>query len=312
MEKNNDVGRAGQAKVGLWFLAILAWLAVAAPVRADVLFTHEIQSYDYMLGKTDARMHVGYTQGVKYTDKETRYTSGLLKRFFGKVKTGRSTSEFNLKTGRVAEVDWENEYVYAYPLARISDPDWHRKQTPFAREREEFVKDRYTVSEPVISFEFGEEPEQVNGYAAQRVDIQLELSTLDKKKNAQSITHITQSLWLSREVAGCEFHDQFNRELASRTGVDRHRLGLLGDLLSHFPRELSAIEGDLARISGYAVKSRFAMEGSYVRHFADQPSKTTTKLLKEETMELASASETPALDLALFQAPASFALKMVE
>ncbi len=289
---------------------LLMWMGPAA--AADVLFTHKIQSHDWMLGETSALMQVGYTDAAKYMDKETRYQGSLLKRFFGKVKTVRETSEFDLKGNYVSEVDWENRYVYVYPIDQISDPQWYNKRNPLAKEREEFLKDRYEVSPPRISFEFHDEPETVNGYSTRRVDVHLNLETFDKKKNAKSLTQITQSLWLTTEVDGYDLVMKFNKDLSNKTGVDRYRLGLLGDLLSYFPQDLADIETDLSKIDGYAVKSQFRLEGAYVQNYEDKPAKRIDKVLKEETTVLTKVLETAALDSNLFAAPESFARKPIK
>jgi len=293
-------------------LGVVFFLLICSSAVSDVLYTHESQSDDYMLGKIDARIRIGYTDQVKYMDKETRYKASLLKRFFGKVKTGRSTSEFNLKADTISEVDWENQYIYTYPLASVCDPDWHKKRTPFVKEREEFIKDRYAVSPPKISFVFKQDPEMMNGYSTRRVDILLNLETIDKKKNARSLTRITQSLWLTDEVEGYALYTQFNQNLSSKTGVDQYRLGLIGDLLSSFPQDLTSIEQDLSKIRGYAVKSHFHVEGSYIQNFKDKPSKTSIKVLKDETMVLKAVEKTTSLDASLFLPPASFSQKLVK
>lgn len=292
-------------------LGVVFLLLMCSSAVCDVLFTHEIQSDDYMLGKIDTRMRIGYTDQIKYMDKETRYKASLLKRFFGKVKVGRSTSEFNLKENTVSEVDWENEYIYTYPLASISDPDWHLKRTPFVKEREDFIKDRYEVSPPKISFEFKQDPEIIAGYSTRRVDIEVNLQTIDKKKDAQSLTRITQSLWLTDGVEGYGLYTKFNKDLSSKTGVNQYRLGLLGDLLSNLPQDLTFIENDLSRIKGYAVKSHFHIEGSYVQNFKDKPARTSTKVLKDETMILKEVLKTDTLDSSLFLPPASFSPKII-
>ncbi|RAM01490.1 hypothetical protein DO021_13465 [Desulfobacter hydrogenophilus] len=295
-----------------FIFGVLFLLWTGAVSQADVLFTHEEKSNEFMLGETSARTLVGYTGDVKYADKKTRYESGLLKRFFGKVKTGRNTSEFDLKANTVSEVDWANRYVYVYPIANISDPEWHRKRSPMIKERRELVEQRYEVSPPQISFEFSKEPETVNGYSTKRVDIKLNLETTDKKKNAKSLTRITQSLWLSTEVKGYDLYTNFNKALSRKTGVNGYRLGLLGDLLSYYPQDLASIEDDLARVDGYTVKAKFLLEGSYIQTFEDKPPKKTDKVFKDETSVLTRVQEIPSLDSSLFLAPESFARKKIK
>lgn len=265
-----------------------------------------------MLGKTDIEMKVGYTADAKYANKETRYKSSFLKRFFGKVKVGRSTNTFNLKENTLSEVDWENAYIYTYPLASISDPEWHKKRAPFSKERETFAKERYIVKDPEILFEFYDAPEHVAGYTTRKVDIQLNLLTIDKKKNAQSITHITQSLWLTDAVKGFDLYNQFNRQLALKTGVHQHRLGVLGDLLSNYPNDLRAIENDLSKIKGYVVKSHLLIRGSYIQNRKDKPSKKSTLILKDETMTLTGVQTMAALDRSAFQPPRTFTVKTIK
>ena len=291
-------------------LLFLLWTGAAS--QADVLFTHEEKSHDFMLGETSATIRLGYTGDTKHTDRQTRYQSGLLKRFFGKVKTGRNTSTFDMKENTISEVDWENRYIYVYAIEDISNPEWHRKTSPMAAERRELVEQRYEVAAPRISFEFSRDPETVNGYLTRRVDIRLNLETHDKKKDAKSLTRITQSLWLSTKVKGYDLYTNFNRALCKKTGVNRHRLGLLADLLSYYPQDLASIETDLSRINGYAVKTKFLVEGSYIQNFADKPPKRTDKVFKNETCVLTSVQETPSLDPSLFRAPESFAVKKIK
>lgn len=291
-------------------MLLLLWTGAVA--QADVLFTHEETSNEFMLGETSARILLGYTGDVKYTDTETRYKSSLLKRFFGKVKVGRSTSEFDLKENTVSEVDWASRYVYVYPIANISDPEWHRKRSPMIKERREIVEQRYEVSPPKISFEFSKEPITINGYSTKRVDIKLNLETTDKKKNAKSLTRITQSLWLCTEVKGYNIYTRFNNELAKKTGVNGYRLGLLADLLSYYPQDIATIEDELSRIDGYAVKARFLLEGSYIQNFADKAPKRTDQVFKEETSVLTGVQETSSLDSSLFVPPESFARKKIK
>lgn len=295
-----------------FFLGVILVLWTGAASQADVLFTHEETSHDFMLGETSAKVLLGYTHDVKYTDKLTCYQSGFLKRFFGKVKTGRNTSQFDLKENTVSEVDWENRYVYVYAIANISDPEWHRKRNPMMKERRELIEQRYEVSPPMISFEFSEEPETVNGYSTKKVVIKLNLETTDKKKNAKSITRITQSLWLSTEVKGYDLYTNFNEALSRKTGVNCHRLGLSGDLLSYYPLDLTSIEDDLSRVCGYAVKARFLLEGSYIQNFADKPPKKTDKVFKDQTTVLTCVQETSSLDSSLFLPPESFARKEIK
>ncbi len=293
-----------------WLLSIS--LMIAPSVMADVLFTHEIQSYDYLMGNTDTRMIIGYTDGIKYTDQEVQYKASFLKRFFGKVKTGRNTSEFNLKNNTMSEIDWANRYVYTYSLDRVSDPDWHKKRAPLAKEREAFTKERYLVSPPDISFEFSDEKEIIQGYSTRRVDIRLNLRTLDKKKNTHSDTNITQSLWLTDHVKGFDQYSAFNKNLSLKTQLDPHRLGLLGDLLENYPYDLNDIADELSKIRGYAVKSHLYIEGSYIQNNSKPIPKKSTLILKEETMLLKDIMVTSALDTSLFTPPEAFAQKIVK
>lgn len=293
-------------------LSFLFFLLAYSSVFGDVLFTHELQSNDYMLGRIDSQIVIGYTDQIKYTNKTTEFNGNFLKRFFGKVKTSRSTSEFNLKENIFSEVDWENAYIYTYPLDKISDPEWHKKRTPFVKEREEFTKERYMVSPPEISFDFMDTPEMIDGYSTRKVVILLTLLTHDKKKNAQSHTKIVQTLWLTDRVEGFDLYNKFNQALSLKIGVDQHRLGLLGDLLQNFPQKLDSIEKDLSKIKGYAVKSHFHMEGSYIQNFKDKPPKKSSMVLKDETMVLKTVLKTASLDAGLFAAPAEFSKKIIK
>ncbi len=278
---------------------------------ADVLFSHEYKNFEYMIGEVEGEIDIGYSEEAMYVNKIARFTGDLAKRFLGKVKTGRTTSEFNLKENALYEIDWEKEYIYKLPLETAADPEWYNKRIPNKKEIEEFSKERYDVKEPDISFEFHNEKDIINGYDAKRVTIVLLLETLDKKKNSASVTKIEQTLWLTEDIKGYDMYSEFGDKLSGKTGINPYRLGCMSYLLKNFTKPVDSIKVELAKIKGYPVKNHLRVEGSYINNLNTENEKSTNMVFKDETTILKSVSVPNELDKKKFSAPSHFAEKVV-
>jgi len=265
-----------------------------------------------MLGNVDGEVNIGYTDNIMYMNKIVKFNGDLSKRFFGKVKTGRTTSEFNLEKNALYETDWEKKYIYKFSLDRISDPGWHKEKAEHTKKNDEFAKKRYEVKEPEISFEFHEKKEMVSGYNTIPVTVLLYLKTLDKKKNAASVTKIVQTLWLTDDIQGYDLYSEFNNKLSKKTGVNAYRLGNMSYILKNFTKPLDSIKSDLVKIKGYPVKSRLHVEGAYIRDLDTEKEKRSSMVFKDETMILKDVSVINKLDKKMFSAPSNFAEKLVE
>ena len=298
--------------IRLFFYITIFVISIHSQLFANVIFTHEYKSVEYMLGQVDAEINFGYSDNVMYINKITKFNSSFLKRFFGKVKKGRSTSEFNLKKNAIYEIDWEKEYIYKYSLNKISDPNWHKEKKKFSKQVNEFSKKRYNVNKPNISFEFHEKKEIIKNYLTSPVTIRLNLKTFDKKKNAASITNIEQTLWLTKDIKGLETYSKFNNKLSKKTGVNFYRLGSLSYILKNFNQSLDSIKENLIKIKGYPVKSHLHVKGSYIENLNTKKEKKSTMVFKDETMILKNVSVTDKLDKKMFSLPLEFAEKIIK
>ncbi|OQY00480.1 MAG: hypothetical protein B6I26_07875 [Desulfobacteraceae bacterium 4572_130] len=297
--------------IRLCFYVTILIISIHSQLFADVVFIHEYKSVEYMLGKVDGEINFGYSDNVMYIDKITKFNGNFLKRFFGKVKTGRSTSEFNLKKNAVYEIDWEKEYIYKYSFDKISDPNWHKEKNKFTKQVNEFSKKRYKVDKPDIFFKFHKKKEMVKGYLTNPVTIQLNLKTFDKKKNAASITNIEQTLWLTKDIKGLKTYSEFNNKISEKTGVNSYRLGCLSYILKNFNKSIDSIKENLVKVKGYPVKSHLHVKGSYIENLNTEKEKKSTMVFKDETMILKNVLVTDKLDKKMFSPPFKFAEKII-
>ena len=287
-----------------WALAVLLslWVSSAA---ADVLYVYDIRSTELLMDEKRTELKIGYGSRLMVMDANVRYTGGWMQRLFGEVKEERHTTLVVLDQEQVREVSWENWTVTILPLERLRDAAWVREKTSPEPEAEEHLAGRYQPLEPLLSVEEHPEPEQVEGYACRRVEAKLRLETRDTRRNATSVTHVTQTLWLTEDITGFADRREAHRELASKLGLDAGRLGSLSFILRYWPGSLEPVRELVERARGVFVKSLLTVDAEYTSGVGSASLKTVTRRLKEELIQLRAVESGP-LERSAFDAPPQF------
>lgn len=270
----------------IYIIAVAALFLFAAPCRADVLFIHDYEVREYLLGKQEAELLVGYTGQAMFIDKKVKYTGKMMKRLYGKVKEGRDTTHFLLDKDQIHEIDYHKGKIYVYPFERLADISWIKGKEKLDEAIAEMIKERYRVLEPRLSINILPEKEKINGYLCRLVKAKLRLETLDVKKKSSSVTLVNQKLWLSDTVPGYDQYVAFHKKLAKRLGLDAERLGSLSYLLRYWDGPLDPIRESLKGVKGYPVKIITTIEGRYTAGIDTDSSKTSSMKVKEETVRL--------------------------
>ncbi len=285
--------------LALWILLL------AGPVSADVLYVYDVRSTELLMGEKQSELKIGYAPTLMVMDTKVRFTGGWMQRLFGEVKEERSTTLLVLDREQVREVDWENWGLSVIPLGKLRDVSWVREQTSPPAEGDESLAGRYQAVEPELSVVRHPEPEAVDGYSCHRVEAKLRLETRDTRRNASSVTHVRQELWLTEKIPGFEERQQAHRELTSRLGLESERIGSLSFLLRYWRGPLEPIDELVGRARGVFVKSVLSVDAEYTTGVDSAGAKTVGRRLKEETIRLR-AVQTGPLDRSLFDAPPHF------
>ncbi len=288
----------------VWTLAVLV-LLWASSVAADVLYVYDIQSTELLMDEKQTELKIGYGPRLMVMDANVRYTGGWMRRLFGEVKQERHTTLVVLDQDQVREVSWENWTVTVLPLDRLRDAAWVREKTSPEPQAEEHLAGRYQALEPRLSVEEHPDPEQVEGYACRRVEAKLRLETRDTRRNATSVTHVKQVLWLTEDITGFADRREAHRELASKLGLDAGRIGSLSFILRYWPGSLEPVRELVDRGRGVFVKSVLTVDAEYTSGVDSASPKTVTRRLKEETIQLRAIEPGP-LDRSVFHAPPQF------
>nr|WP_321398648.1 hypothetical protein [uncultured Desulfobacter sp.] len=288
---------------GVW-LALVCGMPGVCP--ADVLFVHDYQSDEYLMGQQESELRVGYTPRVMLVDKETRYTGNWMKRFFGEVKTQRDTTHFLLEKRRIREIDWYKNKIVTLPFEKLHHVRMLQTDNAMVQGAAEILNARYKVLDPVFVITVSPETKTVGGYPCRYIRADLRLETRDLKKRAASITLIRQHLWVSDAVPGVDQYDAFHRQLAETLGLEAERLGQLNFLLRYWQGPLDPIRESLAQIKGYPVQNDFSVQAQYVKNTDTPNSAVISKTIKTERMTLGEAMVVETLDESRFAAVGPF------
>ncbi|MFH1079741.1 MAG: hypothetical protein V1766_05710 [Pseudomonadota bacterium] len=262
-------------------------LLFASPCRADVLFIHDFKATEFVMGKQDAELLIGYTDQAMFIDKKIRYSGEMMTTIFGKVKEGRETTHFLLDKDQIREVDYHKGRIIVFPFERLSDISWIKQKQEISEEAaQQIIKERYRISEPVLSVKILPQKEKMNGYLCHLVEAELRLETVDVKKNSSSVTLARQKIWVSEAVPGYTQYRAFHNKLAKRLGVDSVRLGCLSGMLRYWDGSLDPIRKSIKDVKGYPVKSIISVEGRYTAGVGTASAKTSSGQIREESMEL--------------------------
>ena len=287
------------------------WLALVCAMAArvcfgDVLFVHDYQSDEYLLGKQESEIRVGYTPRAMLVDKQTRYTGSWMKRFFGEVKEQRDTTHFLLEKRRIREIDWYKSKILTLPFENLKHARMLQANNAMTEGAAEILNARYEVAEPVFTIKVAPETKTVGGYPCRYIEADLRLETRDLKKNAASITLIRQHLWVSDAVPGADQYDDFHRRLAETLGLEAERLGQLNFLLRYWQGPLDPIRESLIQIKGYPVQNDFSVEAQYIKNTNTSTPAVISKMIKKERMTLSEAKVIEILDESRFEAVGPF------
>lgn len=269
-----------------YITAAAVFLLLAPPCRADVLFIHDYKATEYLMGKQDADLLIGYTGQAMFIDKKTRFTGTMMTTLFGKVTEERETTHFLLDKDQIREIDYYKGKIIVFPFERLSDVNWVKQKQQISEANAEIIRERYRVSEPVLSVKILPQKEEMNGYPCQVVEADLRLETVDVKKNSSSVTLVKQKLWVSEAVPGYAQYRAFHEKLAKRLGFDAVRLGGLSGMLRYWDGSLDPVRKSIKDVKGYPVKSIISVEGRYTSGVGTASAKTSSVQLKEESMEL--------------------------
>ena len=289
---------------GIWLA--LAWAVPAAVCLGDVLFVHDYISDEYLMGKQESELRVGYTPRAMLVDKQTRYTGSWMKRFFGEVKEQRDTTHFLLEKRRIREIDWYKNKIVTLPFENLNHVKMLQADNTMAQGAAEILNTRYKVVDPVFTITVDPETKTVGGYPCRYIKADLRLETRDLKKNAASITLVRQNLWVSDAVPGADQYDDFHRHLAQTLGLEAERLGQLNFVLRYWQGALDPIRESLVLIKGYPVQNDFSVEAQYVKNTGSPTSVVISKMIKKERMTLSDAKVMDTLDESRFAAVGPF------
>lgn len=291
--------------------AVAVFCLFASPCRADVLYVHDYKTTEYLLGKQESELLMGYTDEAMFIDRNIRYTGKMMTTLFGKVKEGRETTHFLLDKDQIREVDYHKGKIIIFPFERLTDVAWVKQKQQISESEAEVIRERYRVSEPVLSVKILPQKEKINGYLCQVVEADLRLETVDVKRNSSSVTLIKQKLWVSEAVPGYAQYKAFHAKLAKRLGFDAVRLGGLSGLLRYWDGSLDPIHKSIKDVKGYPVKSIIGVEGRYTANVGTASAKTSSANLKEESAELREALTDKPVK-ARFAEPSGFGVTIVE
>jgi hypothetical protein len=297
-------GRAGWLG---FFTGALLVLFAASPGIGGVLHLFDYTIDEFVVGEKQAELAVCYANGNKYSDKRTTYTGSFLKRWFGGEKTTRETANVLLDQDLIREIDYLKNRVVDYPLARIVDPDWYDRHSPLEipSTAQTMIDARYAVKAPQFSLTISPESVAVDNRLCTHVIATLRLETLDKIKNASSVTLIRQAMWLTDQVKGIDEFRTFNRAMEKRLGIDAARVGIFGNILSYWQGGLDSIGESLNTVSGYPVKKEVSVTAVYTAGLGTDDAKRTEASISKISVNLREVIEEP-LGMDRFDSPKGF------
>jgi hypothetical protein len=294
-----------------YITAVAVFLLLASPCRADVLFIHDYKATEYLMGKQDADLLIGYTGQAMFIDKKIKFTGKMMTTLFGKVTEGRETTHFLLDKDHIREIDYHKGKIIVFPFERLSDVSWVKQKQQISEDDAKNIRERYRVSEPVLSVNIIPQKEKINGYLCHLVEADLRLETVDVKKNSSSVTLVKQKLWVSEAVPGYAQYRAFHEKLAKRLGFDAVRLGGLSGMLRYWDGSLDPVRKSIKDVKGYPVKSIIRVEGSYTAGAGTASAKTSSVQISEESMDLRDVlTDKPVR--ARFAEPSGFGVTVVE
>ncbi|MCP4114135.1 MAG: hypothetical protein GY737_01815 [Desulfobacteraceae bacterium] len=278
-----------------FFAGALLLLVSVAPVRAAVLHLFDYTIDEFVVGEKRAELAVCYAGGNKYSDKRTTYTGSFLKKWFGGEKTTRETANVLLDQDLIREIDYLKHRVIDYPLDKIVDPDWYDRHSPgeIPSTARTMIDARYEVKAPQFSLTVSPESVMVDNRSCVHAIAELRLETLDKIKNASSVTLIRQAMWLTDQVRGINEFRAFNRAMEKRLGIDAARVGIFGNILSYWQGGLDSIEGLLNSVSGYPVKKEVRVTAVYTSGVGTGDAKRTEAVISKISVNLREVAEAP-------------------
>jgi hypothetical protein len=295
----------------IYTAAIMALFLFASPCRADVLYIHTYKATEYLLGKQEADLLIGYTDQAMYIDKNIRYVGTMMTTLFGKVKEGRETAHFLLDKDQIREMDYHGGKILVFTFDRLTDVNWLKQKQKISEADAEIIRERYRVSEPLLSVKILPRKEEMNGYTCQVVEAELRLETVDIKRNSSSVTLVKQKLWVSEAVPGYPQYRAFHQKLAKRLGFEAVRLGGLSGVLRYWDGSLDPIRKSIKDVKGYPVKSVIHVEGIYTAGVGTASAKTNSANLKDESVELREAlTDKPVKSR--FPEPSNFGMTVVK
>ena len=300
------------SSLGIYIVAAVALILFVAPCRADVLFIHDYDVREYLLGEQKAELLVGYTDRAMFSDKKIKYTGKMMKRLYGKVKEGRDTTLFLLDKDQIHEIDYHKGKIIVFPFEKLTDISWIKLKEKPDEAVAEMIRERYRILKPTLSINILPEKEKVNGYLCKLVEADLRLETVDVKKKSSSVTLINQKLWLSDTVPGYGEYCAFHKKLAKRLGLDAARLGSLSYLLRYWDGTLDPLRKSLKKVEGYPVKIITTVEGSYTAGIDTDSPKTSSMKIKEEVVLLKDVILEVDESLFVVQNPSEFGVVVVE
>jgi hypothetical protein len=272
-----------------YVIAVAVFFLLAFPCRADVLFIHDYNATEYLMGNQEADLLVGYTNEAMFVDKNTRFKGKLMTTLFGKVHEGRETAHFLLDKDQIREMDYHKGKILVFSFEKLSDVNWIKQKQKISEAEEKIIRDRYRVSEPLLSVKIFPGREEVSGYPCQVVEANLRLETVDIIRNSSSVTLVKQKLWVSDAVPGYGQYHAFHEKLAKRLGFDAARLGGLSGVLRYWDGSLDPIRKAIKDVKGYPVRSLLHVEGIYTAGVGTDAAKSTSAILKEESVVLREA-----------------------
>lgn len=285
--------------------AIVIFFWASGICRADALFVNDYQVDEYLLGKKEALLSVGYTRESMFVEKKTRFTGSWMKRFFGEVKEERVSTFFLMAKNQIREIDWQNNKIFVFPFDHLTNIQWIKQKRDAYQGVSEIIKDRYKVKEPQLSIQVRKDSETIQGFVCQVIDAHLRLETIDRKKNAASVTLVDQTLWVSEAVPGFDDYQHFHERLARRLGLEAERLGCFNFILRYWDGPLGPIREKLDQARGYPVQTRLTVQAQYTTGVDTDTPKTITKQLKSEAVILKEVN-LEKIDPALYVDPDKF------
>lgn len=287
-----------------WIMILVSLPAVQCEA-AEALLVYDIKTDDAFTGEKEAVMQTAFTSRAMYVDVKTRFIGSWMKRIFGKVTESRDTTHFLLDERQIHEVNYSRGNIRVTPLDQIADVSWVSEKNARPAGVEEMIKERYTVEPGQFQITPTGINAVINGFEAQRIDATLRLETYDKKKNASSMTFITQELWVSRALPQYRVYQAFFGALASQMGLEAERLKGLSSILQYWDGSLDPIRDQISASEGLPVKSVTSVEAVYIKNVGSPESETIRKQIKTETLLLQSVQD-GAADRSAFEFPKEF------